>query len=65
VATIPSFFSAVGGFMTVTFTIAGLVLFRIQSMVYYQQLVKSLYKFIDDEDKGTKDSKVKDITNRS
>jgi len=29
VATIPSFFSAVGGFMTVTFTIAGLVLFRI------------------------------------
>jgi uncharacterized membrane protein YhiD involved in acid resistance len=52
-------FSNAGGFMTVVFMITAIIVQRMQSTIYFTQLIKSFYKYQEETPKETKKSKNK------
>lgn len=45
IATVSMAFSNTGGFMTIVFIFTAIIVQRLQSTIYYTQLIKSFYKY--------------------
>jgi len=58
IVTLGMVFSNAGGFMTIVFMITAIIVQRMQSTIYYTQLIKSFYKY-QETPKETKISKNK------
>ena len=53
VSTFAMVFSDTGGFMTITFLVAVIIVERLQSVIYYTTLIKSFYKYQSTDEKRT------------
>jgi hypothetical protein len=53
VSTFAMVFSDTGGFMTITFLVAVIIVERLKSVIYYTTLIKSFYKYQSTDEKRT------------